>query len=158
MAGKPKPTKLKILEGNRGRRKLPDKEPQPKIGAPEMPDYLDKEAVKIWKQLAPYLVTNGLLTVVDGIQFSLLCQTGSYLRKIIKYLNEKNKSLTQAIERPAPDGGVKYELKSSPYEVMFRLQTAQFHKLAAEFGLSPRGRVGLQIGGGGDDDGEDLIK
>jgi phage terminase small subunit len=106
-----------------------------------MPDYLDEEAQRIWKQLAPYLVANGLLTVVDGIQFALLCQTGSFLRGVIKILNDPQQ-----------------EEKHKAYEVRFRLQSALFHRLAGEFGLSPRGRVGLQIGSGNEDGGEDLIK
>lgn len=153
-----KPTNLKVLEGNRGRRNLPVDEPKPRPIEPEMPEYLDEEARRVWKQLAPYLVKNGLLTEADGINFSLLCQTASFLKRIIIALNTENISLIQKIEKPDPDGGVRYEMKGSPLEVQFRLESNLFHKLAGEFGLSPRGRVGLSVGMGDSDEGEDLIK
>ena len=49
---KPKPTKLKILEGNPGRRPLNESEPLPQSIAPECPDWLLDEAKKEWNRLA----------------------------------------------------------------------------------------------------------
>lgn len=43
---KPKPTALKILEGNPGKRKLNAKEPTPLKKAPKCPAWLDAEAKK----------------------------------------------------------------------------------------------------------------
>ena len=37
---KPKPTSLKLLQGNPGHRALPKSEPQPRPVAPDCPDYL----------------------------------------------------------------------------------------------------------------------
>jgi hypothetical protein len=37
---KPKPTKLRILEGNRGKRPLPVGEPEPDPSVPSPPDFL----------------------------------------------------------------------------------------------------------------------
>ena len=52
MAGrKPKPTALKKLEGNPGKRKLNTKEPVPGKGMPDCPKWLLPEAKKEWKRL-----------------------------------------------------------------------------------------------------------
>lgn len=49
MAGrKPKPTKLKILEGNPGKQRLPKGEPMPDTEMPEAPEHLDKYAREEW--------------------------------------------------------------------------------------------------------------
>jgi hypothetical protein len=41
---KPKPTFLKVLDGNPGKRPLNDQEPRPPQGIPDRPDWLDAEA------------------------------------------------------------------------------------------------------------------
>ena len=52
MAGrKPKPTALKKLEGNPGKRKLNTKEPMPGKGMPDCPKWLLPEAKKEWERL-----------------------------------------------------------------------------------------------------------
>ena len=43
---KPKPTAIKVLEGNPGKRALNEMEPQPEKKAPKCPVWLDKEAKK----------------------------------------------------------------------------------------------------------------
>ena len=56
MAGrKPKPTALKKLESNPGKRKLNTKEPVPAKGMPECPKWLLPEAKEEWKRLCKKL-------------------------------------------------------------------------------------------------------
>lgn len=56
MAGrKPKPTALKKLEGNPGKRKLNTKEPVPAKGMPECPRWLLPEAKEEWNRLCQKL-------------------------------------------------------------------------------------------------------
>ena len=66
MAGrKPKPTAIKKLEGNPGKRKLNTKEPIPAKGMPECPQWLLAEAKKEWERLADLMNQMGVLTEVD---------------------------------------------------------------------------------------------
>ena len=66
MAGrKPKPTAVKKLEGNPGKRKLNSKEPVPAKGIPACPDWLMPEAKKEWERLAELMNQMGVLTEVD---------------------------------------------------------------------------------------------
>ena len=57
MAGrKPKPTAVKKMEGNPGKRKLNTKEPVPAKGMPVCPDWLMPEAKKEWERLAKLML------------------------------------------------------------------------------------------------------
>ena len=79
MAGrKPKPTAVKKLEGNPGKRKLNTKEPIPAKGMPDCPDWLMPEAKKEWERLAELMNQMGVLTEVDMAAFAAYCQ--SYAR------------------------------------------------------------------------------
>lgn len=79
MAGrKPKPTAVKKLEGNPGKRKLNTKEPIPAKGMPECPEWLLAEAKKEWERLADLMNQMGVLTEVDMAAFAAYCQ--SYAR------------------------------------------------------------------------------
>ena len=52
---KPKPTALKVLEGNPGHRPLNKKEPMPKGKLPRCPEWLEDDAKKEWKRLGKVL-------------------------------------------------------------------------------------------------------
>lgn len=61
---KPKPTKLKELNGNAGKRALNKNEPQfDKIMNIEPPKWLEPLAVEMWQRVIPQLCANDLLTV-----------------------------------------------------------------------------------------------
>ncbi len=79
MAGiKSKPTALKKLEGNPGKRKLNAKEPVPAKGMPDCPKWLLPEAKEEWKRLCQKLSEMGVLTEIDMAAFAAYCQ--SYAR------------------------------------------------------------------------------
>mgnify|MGYP005786083515 CR=1 FL=1 len=66
MAGrKPKPTALKKLEGNLGKRKLNTKEPIPAKGMPNCPEWLLPEAKEEWERLADLMKQMGVFMEVD---------------------------------------------------------------------------------------------
>ena len=71
---KPKPTALKLLEGNPGRRPIRGGEPQPPRNQPTCPAHLSPTAKAEWKRLAQSLNKMGLLTQVDRAVFSAYCQ------------------------------------------------------------------------------------
>lgn len=72
--GRPrKPTALRILTGNAGKRPLPKNEPKPELGASPPPWLTTPAAVAEWDRLAPRLFKLGLLTEVDGEALALLC-------------------------------------------------------------------------------------
>jgi len=74
---RPKPTALKILEGNRGRRPLPDREPKPAIVLPKPPDDLDMVARKEWARVASELYAIGILSTLDVGVLAEMCAAHS---------------------------------------------------------------------------------
>jgi P27 family predicted phage terminase small subunit len=71
---KPKPTALKLLEGNPGKRKLNKFEPTFVAGAPEMPWYLTPEAKEEWDRIVPALAAiPGLLKTIHGTALASYC-------------------------------------------------------------------------------------
>lgn len=75
----PKPTKLKQLAGNPGRRPLNAHEPQPS-GTAQRPDWLPLGARLVWDQYAPLLTRVGLLTAADADTFGRWCSLASEFR------------------------------------------------------------------------------
>ena len=72
---RPKPTKLKVLAGNPGKRPLPEAEPAPARldRLPNAPRYLNKWGQGEWRRLGPELIRLGLLTVADLSVFAAYC-------------------------------------------------------------------------------------
>ena len=62
---KPKPTAVKQLEGNPGKRQLNANEPKPAARAPSCPKWLEDDAKKEWRRLAKQMEQLGILTEVD---------------------------------------------------------------------------------------------
>lgn len=163
-------TNLKVLEGNRGKRPLPEDEPKPQPVAPDLPKDIDTQAKKTWQRLAPMAVRLGLLTETDGDSFASLCQARSRLlqiwtrlKKIPKELKAAEKKVKEIVaERidPVSDedkknagteiGFLFKEISELQAERAFwmkeeRLYFNAFRMLANDFGFSPRGRVGLVV-------------
>jgi len=72
MANRPKPTALKKLLGNPGKRKINENEPRATIGEPPMPK-LSRVAAIEWRRIVPLLLRLGVLTVVDGKALAGYC-------------------------------------------------------------------------------------
>ena len=99
MAGrKPKPTALKKLEGNPGKRKLNTKEPMPGKGMPDCPKWLLPEAKEEWKRLCQKLSEMGVLTEVDMAAFAAYCQSYARWKEAQQHIDEEG-----FMVRPPPD-------------------------------------------------------
>ena len=85
---KPKPTALKVLEGNPGKRPLNNKEPQPEKKAPRCPSWLEPEAKKEWKRMAKTLEAIGVLTQVDKAAYAGYCQAYARWKEREEFLSK----------------------------------------------------------------------
>ena len=72
MSRRPKPTFLKRLEGNPGKRKLNTEEPQLESELPECPEHLSDRAKCVWNELGLELAACGVLTRLDALGLELL--------------------------------------------------------------------------------------
>lgn len=61
----PKPTSLKLVQGNPGKRDLNTAEPDPKPVALPAPGFLNGDAKAAWQRLMPHLVQWGLFSAMD---------------------------------------------------------------------------------------------
>ncbi|HGN0868484.1 TPA: P27 family phage terminase small subunit, partial [Providencia alcalifaciens] len=74
MAGRrPKPTNLKLVTGNPGKRKLNDKEPKPRREIPSPPEHLTDWGKIAWAKLTLLLDGMGVLTIADSLALERLC-------------------------------------------------------------------------------------
>ena len=134
---KPKPTALKILQGNAGHRRLDARgEPQVVVGLGEAPDYLDAEAKRFWYSQGPQLVKLGTLGESDAVLFAELAALHSrnlYLSaRIMAYRRVKILSASS-------------EKKLAGYESQRLKVSSQFLKVGAEFGLGAGSRTRLKV-------------
>lgn len=74
MAGRPpKPTALKVLQGNPGKRSLPKNEPKPPVGCGK-PAGLSKRAGVVWDHVVPELIAQRVATTLDPWALAKLCE------------------------------------------------------------------------------------
>ena len=85
---KPKPTALKILEGNPGKRPINENEPIPPKGTVKCPTWLEPEAKKEWKRLAPSLEAMGVLTQADLTAFAGYCQAYARWKEAEEFISQ----------------------------------------------------------------------
>jgi P27 family predicted phage terminase small subunit len=80
MAGRrPKPTVLKLVEGNPGKRAINKTEPKPKREIPSCPAHLDDSGKVAWGRLSVLLDRMGVLTEADSFALERLCDCYTYI-------------------------------------------------------------------------------
>ncbi len=131
----PKPTALKILEGNPGQRKLNGSEPQPTRGAPLPPGGMSVEALAEWGRVVPELDRLGLLTSVDRAFLVTYCEAWS--------------ALLQGQEAIRVHGplvrGREGQLIRNPASQVIKDSADLMLKFGSRFGLSPSDRSRLSV-------------
>src|SRR3989304_6916661 len=90
----PKPTHLKLIEGNPGKQKLNRNEPKPRPVAPTRPEWLLPEAKREWTRIVPELERLGLLTIIDRAALAGYCQVYAQAVAAEKALAEAGMTFT----------------------------------------------------------------
>ena len=140
---KPKPTALKLLEGNPGKRPINEKEPIPPKGTVKCPTWLEPEAKKEWKRLAPSLEAMGVLTQADLTAFAGYCQAYARWKEAEEFISQHG-SIFQT-----PSGYVQQVPQVSIAQQNLKIMQI----FCSEFGLTPATRARIIANGGGKDDG-----
>lgn len=130
---KPKPTALKKLEGNPGKRPLNPFEPIPPTVALPCPRHLLPEAKKEWRRLAPILMKMGLLTAADTVPFEGYCT--AYARWL-----EAQEEITRHGSIYKDENG---RIRPNPYIAIANYQMREIRAFASEFGLTPSNRSSM---------------
>ena len=127
---RPKPTRLKVLTGNPGKRPLNDAEPRPQVTIPDCPEELGETARREWNRLVGELATLNLLTNFDRAALAAYC--GAYALWA---------QATEAVQKygvmiKSPSG---YPVQS-PYVSVANRQAEIMMRIASEFGFTPASR------------------
>jgi P27 family predicted phage terminase small subunit len=123
------PTRLKILNGNPGKRPiLPEPEPRVSDAVPPPPEYLGDDARGEWLRVAPELYSLGLLTVVDLQLLGAYCDCfGTWVRARRELASDKRRGLRNPLHSVA---------KTAMRDML---------AFAVQFGLSPSSRARMTI-------------
>ena len=143
---KSKPTNLKLLEGNPGKRPLPTDEYKPEPGC-EAPVDMSEEEVSIWNYYAEDLDRAGLLARADKDNLANVCRKIARVNEISRILNDPETKLLISYKKMLPNGDEEPVVKLNPLLPEQRHLMKDIRLMAPEFGMTPRGRVGLSVGG-----------
>ena len=124
---KPKPTIVKMQDGNPGRRPPPEAAPKPEAGLPSPPDFLDAEAKREWRRTGAQLVKERRMAKSYKAIFAAYCASWSRWREAQKNLAE------YGLVIKAPSG----YLVQSPYVGIANTAWAQMIKACIELGITP---------------------
>lgn len=139
MARLPKPTHLKLVEGNKGKRAINSFEPDPDyLNDLRAPGYLPEQAIEVWNDLAPKLRKAKLLTVLDVDAVCQLCIAIAQYRYATQELNfdfinygQKGQSLNQLM-------------------IAQSMAFKQANAIMQQFGMTPAARSRVVVNSQGD--------
>ena len=134
---KPKPTALKLLGGNAGKRAITQAEPRYAVRLPPCPSHLNKAARTEWRRVGRILLAQGVITDADRSALAGYCQT--YARWVEAELKLQQFGMLLTV-----DGA----LSPSPYLRIAERALEQMHRFAVEFGLTPSSRSRVKAGRG----------
>ena len=140
-----KPTRIKELEGNPGKRRLPINEPIPPMDLPDPPSHLDAYALEEWGRVADGLNAMGVLSTVDQAALAAYCGAYSRWRAAEEELNElAKKSKLQALVLKTVSGN----WIQQPLIGIANKSAGDMVRFAAEFGMTSlaRSRMGVDPG------------
>jgi P27 family predicted phage terminase small subunit len=171
---KPKPTHLKLLDGEPNKNRINFDEPKFKPKAPKCPTWLTLEAKREWHRLSPELERLGLLTAADMAMFAAYCSAVGKLEWAEKEMKkmrrlEKRKVKQEGIreiDHPMMGGMISGQKKFNkdgkavstgkyntlPYVWIYNKCLEQLRSFGAEFGLSPSSRTRIKVDDLEDDD------
>lgn len=137
---KPKPTVVKVLEGNPGKRNLNIHEPRPEKKAPRCPVWLEAEAKKEWRRMAKQLEQLGILTEIDMAAFAGYCQAYARWKEAEEYISENG------VVMKAPSGYCQQVPQVSIAQTYLKIM----NRFCEQFGLTPSARSRIVTDNGKD--------
>jgi P27 family predicted phage terminase small subunit len=136
---KPKPTEMKRLAGNPGKRPLPSRDRQPESTDLKAPTgHLPRQGWLLWNRLAPHLSEMGLFSELDRQALEMLCLHYAYAYKAEKGLRSQGLMAT----------GSMGQLVKHPLHQVFMDHSKAFLRYATEFGMTPSSLASLLPAGG----------
>lgn len=132
---RPKPTNLRLIEGNPGRQPINTSEPVPS-GTPDCPEYMCDDAKTKWRDIMES-VPPGMITSADSPLLEAYCEAWA-----------THKRATELMKATPPDlfgDNLTSKGKASAYLKIRSDAAKTMASLATRLGLSPAARSGLKL-------------
>lgn len=136
---KPKPAHEKKLAGNPGKRPI-GLDLKPKLGVPEMPEWLLPVAKDKWREVVPLVVEMGVLALADGTLLAAYCQVYARWRDAEEKLDEQGTEIETTFANGDSKG-----VMTSPQVGIAAKWLDKLNQLGAQFGLSPTSRSRINL-------------
>jgi len=147
MAGRrPKPTHLKVVTGNPGKRKINDKEPTPAREIPSPPEHLSDWGKVAWGKLTVLLDGMGILTVADTLALERLCDLYATILRLRQQIDIEGNTYTTKTQMGD------FLIKGHPAVGQLADVDRRFKSYLVEFGLTPAARTKVKVDGGEEED------
>ncbi len=134
---RPRPTHLKAIEGNPGKRPLNLVEPKPPPGRPFAPPDLSDDAKKEWQYVVPKLAEMGMLHKLDRRNLIIYCEL----------VHTFNEATDEVKDKGVIVVGQKGEAVKNPAVQIQRDAARLISTYSRMFGLDPADRAMLEVGG-----------
>jgi P27 family predicted phage terminase small subunit len=132
---RPKPTRLKLLTGNPGKRPLNEDEPMPEPATPECPAVLSPVAKQEWDRLIGELGKLRILTVLDRAALATYCGAYALWAEAMEQLQKFGTMVKSPSGYP----------QQSPYLAVANRQAEIMLRIASEFGFTPASRSRIAV-------------
>jgi len=136
---KPKPARLRVLQGNREKRPLPKNKLMGEPSLPAPPDHLSAEARDEWERVAVQLYNIGALMDIDRAALAAYCQSyGRWVQAECKLADMAARDEVTAglMIRTTNGNAVQNPLVGTANKAMHEMM-----RYAAEFGMTPSSRM-----------------
>lgn len=136
---KPKPTALKLIEGNKGKRSLPKKEAVIALCEPTPPPFLCDDAKVEWGRVCSALFAAGLMTELDRAALSAYCAAYGRWAQAERAINTMagKDGINAALLIKTKEGNA----IQNPLVGIANKARADVVRFAAEFGMTPSART-----------------
>ena len=136
----PKPTRIRLLQGNPGKRPINKREPKPPLNSPRCPAWLSPEAKRAWARMVPKLQRMKILSFVDGEALASFCQTHARWKAAEQFLNQHGDVYPLRDE----NGRVRC-MQQFPQVAIARHLLVQLKNFYQEFGMTPASRTRIEV-------------
>ena len=142
---RPKPTALKLLQGNPGKRKLNELEPKPPEGESIPHEEVSRLAQKVWDEVGPICLYMGTLTPADVSSFATFCELEATRRVASKQKDAEG--FTPFLMTTITDsaGNEHPKVQEHPAIKLERNTAAALRPYYEKFGLEPVSRARLVV-------------
>lgn len=139
-----KPTALKILQGNPGKKPLNRNEPKPRLAKrqPPPPSFLTGVAAKYWKDATGELLAIGLLSPLDYGALSMMCI--AFAQSVDSYGSLKKLGNLDPLGRGLVLNAQNGNTVVNPLVGINQRAIGLFLRIATEFGMTPSARSRIE--------------